>query len=115
MIEAGQIVTVWFPFSHIEPDPYKRRPVLVLGVYGSGDDQAILVTMITSNARRVSRPHPEDVLIPDHDKCGLPQASVVRATRLWTAQTRDIAGIVGKVPASVLEDVRDRLRPLLGM
>jgi len=102
-----------FPFSHMEKDPYKRRPVLVLGTMGTGDDEALLVTMITSNARRVSRPHADDVLIADHAACGLPVPSVVRATRIWTAQSRDVVSVLGEVPPEVLEAVRGRIRLLI--
>ena len=115
MIEVGQVVTVWFPFSHMEAAPYKRRPVLVLGKIGSGADEAILVTMITSNARRVRSPHADDVPIPDHAACGLPLPSIVRATRIWTAQSRDVASTLGEVPPEVLDEVRTRIQPLFGL
>jgi hypothetical protein len=110
----GEIRLVWFPFSHGEPQSYKQRPVLVLAAAGSAPDRAILVAMITGNARRVQRPGPGDVLIGDWQRAGLQAASVVRTRRLWTAEERDFAGgPLGVVSSTVLEDVRARVRALV--
>lgn len=61
----GQIRLVWFPFSRNEPEPYKKRPVLVLSSIGRVPDQAIFVAMVTSSESRVQNPGPGDVVIPD--------------------------------------------------
>jgi hypothetical protein len=110
----GEVRLVWFPFSYSEPQPYKKRPVLVLAAVGSAPDRAILVAMITANAQRVRRPRPGDVVITDWQSAGLEAPSVVRTRRLWTAEERDFTGNpLGVVSATILEDVRANVRSLL--
>jgi hypothetical protein len=107
----GEIRLIWFPFSYNEPQPYKERSVLVLAVAGTAPDRAILVAMITANARRFLRPGPGDVAIHDWQGAGLKAASVVRTRRLWTVEERDFSGgPVGVVNGSVLADVRAKVR-----
>lgn len=106
---------VWFPFSRSEPEPYKKRPVLVLSASGAGPDRAVLVAMITGNARRVVRPGPGDVVISDWQQAGLAKPSVVRTGRLWTAEERDFEGtVLGTVAAAVLPRVRQHVTALVG-
>jgi hypothetical protein len=113
-VVPGEIRLVWFPFSRSELQPYKKRPVLVLAATGTAPDRAILVAMITGNARRVQHPGPGDVAIVNWQSVGLKAASVVRTRRLWTAEERDFAGgPVGMVSATVLNDVRARVRALV--
>lgn len=110
-MSAGDLGIVLFPFSHTEPQPYKKRPVLILGSTGHGADEAIFVAMVTGNAKRYANPAKSDVPIVDWRGCGLRGPSVVRATRLWTAQRRDFDRLcIGTVASSVLADVRDIIR-----
>ena len=114
MNAPGDIRYVWFPFSRSEAEPYKKRPVLVLGVVGTPPDRAVLVAMITANAQRFTRPHQGDVALPDWERLGLLKPSVVRARRIWTAEERDFAGqLLGRVESETLEAVRVELRALL--
>lgn len=114
MIAPGEVRFVWFPFSHGEAEPYKKRPVLVLGVVGAMPDQAILVAMITANAARVARPHAGDVALSDWQNLGLKKPSVVRARRIWTAEERDFVGpAIGKVTDAELDLVKTELRKLV--
>jgi mRNA-degrading endonuclease toxin of MazEF toxin-antitoxin module len=113
-VVPGEIRLVWFPFSPSEPEPYKKRPVLVLAAAGSGPDRAVFVAMITGNARRFQRPGPGDVAITDWQSAGLKAASVVRTRRLWTAEERDFAGgRLGAVSDTVLNDVRAKVRAFI--
>jgi mRNA-degrading endonuclease toxin of MazEF toxin-antitoxin module len=111
----GEVRLVWFPFSHSEPQPYKQRPVLVIRAVGTAPDRAILVAMITANARRVKRPSPGDVVVGDWQNAGLKAPSVVRTRRLWTAEERDFTpgSPLGVVSATVLNDVRVKVRTLV--
>lgn len=107
----GEIRLIWFPFSYSEPQPYKKRPVLVVAAAGAAPDRAILVAMITGNTRRFQRPGAGDVAIRDWQNAGLAAPSVVRTRRLWTAEERDFAGApLGVVSAPVLDDVRVKVR-----
>jgi hypothetical protein len=105
---------VWFPFSRNEPEPYKRRPVLVLAAVGRGPDRAVLVAMVTSNPSRTSNPRPGDVVVRGWQQAGLRLPSVVRSRRLWTAEERDFTGsVLGTVDSTVLDQVRRNVRGLL--
>ena len=107
---------MWFPFSRHEPQPYKKRPVLILAAVGHIPDQAVLVAMVTSNQNRVQNPGPGDVLVNDWKRAGLRQPSVVRTRRLRTAEARDFEGtLLGTVEPTVLEEVRQHVRSLLGV
>ena len=115
MTKPGEVRYVWFPFSRGESEPYKKRPVLVLGVVGSPPDQAVLVAMITGNAARFARPHAGDVPLLDWRRLQLAKESVVRTRRIWTAEERDFprAPALGEVSPEVLDVVRAELRALL--
>ena len=114
-MKPGDVLLLWFPFSHREAEPYKKRPVLLLGpsATGHGAEEALLVAMITSNERRVARPKAADLVVPNHQIAGLPLPSVVRTNRLWTAETADVEKILGRVGDDFLKAVRGKVRQLL--
>lgn len=106
---------MWFPFSRSEPQPYKKRPVLVLAAIGRPPDRAVLVAMITSKGQRVKRPSPGDVVVDDWQSAGLLMPSVVRTRRLWTAEERDFEGrLLGNLDAATLGDVKRLVHSLIG-
>lgn len=114
MTAPGEIQFVWFPFSRTEAEPYKKRPVLILGVVGTAPDRAVLVAMVTGNQQRFLKPHAGDVALHDWQVLGLTKESVVRTRRIWTAEERDFAGApLGTVKDSVLAAVKAELRGLL--
>jgi hypothetical protein len=114
-VKPGELRLLWFPFSHSEPEPYKKRPVLVLAATGHVPDEAVLVTMVTSSEARVRHPGPGDVVIGQWQKAGLRYPSVVRTRRLWTAENRDFVGtILGMVDAPTLDEVKRHVLALLG-
>lgn len=105
-MKPGDIVLLWFPFSHTETTPYKKRPVLVLGASGAnGADEAYLVAMITSSADRVANPRQFDIQITGWTEAGLLGPSVCRAVRLWTAERRDVDRVIGSVTGECLTEV----------
>jgi mRNA-degrading endonuclease toxin of MazEF toxin-antitoxin module len=113
-VTSGDVVLLWFPFSHTEPEPYKKRPVLILtDAIPALADEALLVAMITSNARRVKRPKVGDIVIDEWQEAGLNGASVIRTRRLWTAETRDIAKALGVVKDETLDEARRLVRAML--
>lgn len=114
MVAPGEIRFVWFPFSRGEAEPYKKRPVLVLGLVGTVPDRAVLVTMVTANPQRMIRPHAGDVPLPDWEAIGLAKPSVVRTRRIWTAEERDFTGaLIGTVDQATLDAVKAELSALL--
>lgn len=114
MVAPGDLVRVWFPFSHAEAEPFKKRPVLVLAIHGSPPDQAVLVAMVTGNPQRFAKPGPGDVSLADWESFGLLKPSVIRTRRIWTAEMKDLAGApFGLVTPELLEEVRAGLRAIL--
>ena len=110
----GELRLVWFPFSHTQAEPYKKRPVLVLAATGQVPDRVVFVAMVTSNERRVRRPGPGDVVVTNWQAAGLNLPSVVRSRRLWTAEERDFEGtVLGTVEPAALEQVKRHVRELL--
>lgn len=106
MVTPGELVLVYFPFSVAEAEPFKQRPVLVVNEVRDGDT-TVLFAMVTANSRRFENPRPGDVPLEDWQACGLAAASVVRTRRIWTGERRDIIRAIGRVPAPVLDQVRD--------
>jgi mRNA-degrading endonuclease toxin of MazEF toxin-antitoxin module len=115
-LSPGDIVTVWFPYSRDEREPYKKRPVLVLSHIGLNEDEAVGLVMITGNERRFASQGAGDIRIDLWRECQLPKRSVIRTRRVWTARYLDLAGKVGTLqPASLLDDVRAEVRNTLGL
>lgn len=113
MVAAGDVVLVAFPFHEGAEVTYKNRPVLVLAVHGTGVDAAVWVMMITSNARRFTHPSATDIPMPGWEDIGLASQSVIRTTRVWTAEQRDFRKHIGTVPAALLEQARETIRAAL--
>ena len=70
--------------------------------------------MITGNDRRVARPGPGDIVIPDWQAIPLATSSVLRTRRVWTAETRDILRVLGAVPDDLLDRARELVRESIG-
>ncbi|GIH72676.1 MULTISPECIES: type II toxin-antitoxin system PemK/MazF family toxin [Sphaerimonospora] len=110
----GEVRLVWFPFSHTEAQPYKKRPVLILAASGLGSNRAILAAMVSSSVKRAARMGPYDVPIADWQSIGLVAPSFVRANRIWTAEDRDFDNrLFGTVKDDVLDKVRQHVLGLL--
>lgn len=104
-----------FPFSSNEDKPFKKRPVLVLGgPAGRGIEEAILVAMITGSGDRLANPRETDIRL-DHASAGLLIPCVVRANRVWAAESRDVASVLGKVTPEELEQVRKAFVQAFGL
>lgn len=112
----GEVRLVWFPFSHSEAQPYKKRPVLILAATGTGPTRTILAAMVSSSAKRAAMMGPYDVPITDWQSIGLVAPSFVRANRIWTAEDRDFDNrLFGSVKDDVLQQVRHHVMSLLTM
>jgi mRNA interferase MazF len=94
--------------------PAKRRPVLVVSsdAYNRSRLTTVVVAVITSNTERAAMPG--NVFLPAMAS-GLPKDSVVNVTALATLDKVDLAGLVGDLDATLLEDVDRGLRRALGL
>jgi mRNA-degrading endonuclease toxin of MazEF toxin-antitoxin module len=115
VIQPGDVLLLNFPFSASEDKPFKKRPVLVLGgPSGRGIEEAFLVAMVTGSGDRLANPRDTDVRL-DHIGAGLRMPSVVRANRIWAAESRDVAEVLGKVTLEELEQVQSAFRKAFGL
>lgn len=116
-MNAGDIGLLSFPFTPREPQPFKKRPVLVLGdaPTSATSDASILVAMITSSSARVSNPGRYDVPLEMSEVSGLTVASVCRSNRLWTAEPADFVKVLGQVTASELSSVKALVKEMFSL
>jgi mRNA-degrading endonuclease toxin of MazEF toxin-antitoxin module len=115
-VHPGDLVLVYFPFSYLEEEPFKKRPVLVVGCIQPGEvgDHAALAAQVTSSAERVASPGQGDIVVEKWQECGLRKPSVIRARRLWTPEPRDFAGNpFGRLDDGTLAEVLAQVRLLI--
>jgi mRNA interferase MazF len=101
---------VWFSFSpHAGREQAGRRPALVLSPRTYNAKTGLcLVCPVTGHVKGF----PFEVLLPE----GLPVAGVVLSDHVKNNDWRDRrAEYIDSVPATVLDEVRGKLLPLLGM
>lgn len=112
MVERGTVALAYFPFSAAESQPFKKRPVLVLGSSGVGLSEVVVIAMITGSQARINSPGPGDLLIADWQECGLAKESLVRSRRFWAAEERDLAQTLGTAPAPLVDQVAATIKAL---
>ena len=106
--EQGDIVRVPFPYT--DSDTRQHRPALVVSAGATGEAGALLwVVMITSAENRSWR---GDVAIPNHEKAGLPAASVVRPFKIATIEMRH-AQRIGKLAKPTLKTVMRQIHSII--
>ena len=89
------VIAVQYPF--LEGDQAKRRPALIVSSETLAASHGLFwVTMITT-AKAGARP--DDIVITDHRKAGLPDACVIRTSRLTTLGEAQISHRLGTVTA----------------
>ncbi|MGY5885340.1 type II toxin-antitoxin system PemK/MazF family toxin [Modestobacter lacusdianchii] len=94
--------------------PAKRRPVLVIqaDAYNASRLSTVLTAVITSNTALAAMPG--NVFLPAA-ATGLPRDSTVNVTALATLDRHDLDGLVGHVPAALMQDVDRGLRRVLAL
>ncbi|AWR21025.1 type II toxin-antitoxin system PemK/MazF family toxin [Aurantimicrobium photophilum] len=110
-MKPGDIYLVWFPFSNEELSSFKKRPIVVLSEHKSFNphDESALVAMVTGSESRVNNPASGDVLVEDWQNCGLVKTSVIRTSRLWTLETRDIDKKLGNLKPTQLSEIQSKI------
>jgi len=94
--------------------PAKRRPVLVIQAdsYNASRLATVLGAVVTSNTALATMPG--NTFLPAA-ATGLPRDSVVNVTALVTLNKTDLADRIGAVLPSLLVDVDQGLRRVLGL
>ena len=101
---------VWFSFSpQAGREQAGRRPALVLSARSYNRKSSLcLVCPVTGQAKG----YPFEVELPD----GLPVQGVILSDHVKSADWRERkAKFIGNAPSEVLQQVRAKLKPLLGM
>jgi mRNA interferase MazF len=108
--ECYAVVRVPFPFT--DRSATKNRPALILSDAAAFNTPAghSVMAMITSQA---NPPWPLDCVLTDLDSAGLPAPSRVRF-KLFTLDHRLVRGVVGRLSAADVTQVRSSLTRLLG-
>lgn len=93
----------------------KRRPACVVSAdaYQRGPD--VIVAMVTSRTGRRQAPGLGDVVVTDWQAAGLRAPSTVRVGRLLVLEQRLVDTILGRLPASTLDEVNDALHYVFGL
>lgn len=115
-MNPGDLILVWYPFSYLAEEPFKKRPVMVVGCTRPGEigDHAALVAQVTGSRRFVESPKQGDVLVSNWRQCGLKYESVIRSRRLWTPEPRDfVSQPFGKVEEDTLAEVLQNVRLMI--
>lgn len=104
-MDRGDIWKVNFPFGDV-PD-FKLRPTLVVGVspMGAGQEQVVLVAMMTSKLNQRRR---GDVEVSNYAACGLMVPTLIKARRIThvnPSMFKDPGHQVGRVEDDVLRAV----------
>jgi mRNA interferase MazF len=106
--EQGDIVRVPFPYT--DKDTRQRRPALVISSGPIAEDGSLLWVMMITSAE--NRPWQGDVSIPNHERAGLPAASVIRPFKITTIDTRHAARI-GRITKPILQAVIRQIRAVI--
>lgn len=106
--ETWDVVKVPFPYT--DRAVYQRRPALVIAAETLESAHALLWLLMITSAE--NRRWPEDVLISDIRKAGLPASSVVRCAKIATIDARD-AERVGTLPAKERPRVSRKISAVL--
>lgn len=94
--------------------PGYPRPVLVVQAdrFNRTGIRTVLVLIMTSTTRLAAAPG--NVLLPKNDT-GLPKDSVANVTQVYTVDRELLTERVGMLPSSLMRDVDNGLRLVLGL
>ena len=95
-------------------EPGHERPVLIVqsNRFNESHIQTVVVAAITSNLRLADAPG--NIRVKPSDS-GLPKISVVNVSQLITVSRQFLTEKAGRLPSSVMNEVADGLRLVLGL
>jgi mRNA interferase MazF len=106
---SGDLIKVPFPYT--DRSTRQRRPAFVASAGELQDRHGLLwVVMVTSAENRA---WPDDIVVSDHVRAGLPAPSLVRCAKMATIEARD-AEPLGRASDDDVARVLARLRTRLG-
>lgn len=111
MVDQGDVY--WFDIGDPQgSEPGYRRPYVVIqnNTYNHGAINTVIVCALTSNVRRARIPG--NVLLKEGEG-GLPKASVVVVTQLYTVDKRDLVEKIGVLSASRVRQILQGLGAVL--
>lgn len=111
MVDQGDVY--WFDIGDPQgSEPGYRRPYVVIqnNTYNHGAINTVIVCALTSNVRRARVPG--NVLLKEGEG-GLPKASVVVVTQLYTVDKRDLVEKIGVLSASRVRQILQGLGTVL--
>jgi mRNA interferase MazF len=104
----GDVVLVPFPFTDLSA--VKQRPALVLSPKRLNDERSdLIVAAITSQIPDVVGE--DEILLSDADQrtAGLPKASIIKLSKIFTIHQGLIRKRLGRVPDPILENILQKL------
>ena len=106
------IVLVPFPFSDLST--VKRRPCLVLAeINPKGMRTHYVVAMMTSNTAHPA--FPQDVVLHDWKKAGLPKKTLVRVAKVVTLDSSLISKRIGRIEGQDRQKIRIAFRRIFSV
>jgi len=111
VVDQGDVY--WFDIGDPQgSEPGYRRPYVVIqnNTYNHGAINTVIVCALTSNVRRARIPG--NVLLKEGEG-GLPKASVVVVTQLYTVDKRDLVEKIGVLSASRVRQILQGLGAVL--
>ena len=108
MVNKGDVVLVYFPFSN-DPRQTKPRPAVILWVSQTGED----VTFCAITSQNMGQLFPEDIPIipedPEFVGTGLRVPSKIRTTRIATLTKKDVIKRFGKLGENQIRILNEKM------
>ena len=113
MVRRGELWWVDFGDPRGSAPAYRRRAVVVSSDrFNRSRLATVIVAAVTSNQRLADAPGNVS-LLPPHS--GLPKASVINVTQLFTIERAFLEARIGEVGSGKLRALEDGLRLVLGL
>jgi len=114
-VKFGDIVLLSHPATDYKS--IKLRPALIISTdrYNERESDRILLPI----SKNIMRDCPDDILIKDSDRLfpttGLKVSSVIRVGKIFTADICVIKRRLGRVSDEILNQVREKIKKVLGL
>jgi len=110
--KQGDVVLLPFPFTDLTTT--KQRPAVVISTEAfNARQQDVIVLAITSQIPRTLNPDEYALSPEDLHAAGLPKPSTVKCGKLLTIDQRLIRKMLGRLPATTIQQLRQRVLVIL--